>query len=67
MTSQQQTEGEPLLFEIEITPKVAQDLLVILKHLPKTETEPTLEEVVAIAVSYFRSRLESGEAQFVED
>jgi hypothetical protein len=65
MTSQQQIENEPLL--VEITPKLASEILVILKYMPKTETEPTLEEVVATAVSYFRNRLESGEVQFVED
>ena len=66
MTSQQQQPEEgPLL--VEITPKIASDILVILKHMPKTEIEPRLEEVVAAAVSYFRIRLVSGEVQFVED
>ena len=65
MTSQKQTESKPLL--VEVTPKIASDILVILKHMPKTEIEPTLEEVVAAAVSYFRIRLDSGEVQLIDD
>jgi hypothetical protein len=65
MTNPQQVEDEPLL--VEITPEIASDLLVILKHMPRAETEPTLEEVVAMAVAYFRGRLERGETEFVED
>ena len=65
MSNQPQNEDEPLL--VEITPEIASDLLIILKHMPRTEAEPTLEEVVAMAVSYFRGRLERGETEFVED
>ena len=58
VTEEQQTEDGPLF--LEITPKIASDLISIYNHIPKTEEEPTLEEVVAMAVSYFRSRLEQG-------
>lgn len=65
MTNQEQDENEPLL--LEITPSIASDLLAIYQHIPKTETEPTLEEVVAMATSHFRSRLERGETQIVSE
>jgi hypothetical protein len=35
MTSQKQTESKPLL--VEITPKIASDILVVLRRLWKTE------------------------------
>jgi hypothetical protein len=61
---QQQSKEEPLL--VEITPKIAADMLVILDYMPESEEEPTAEEIVAMAISYFKNQLESGETQFVE-
>jgi len=58
VTEKQRTEGEPLF--LEITPAIASDLIAIYDYMPKTEEEAPLEEVVAMAVSYFRSRLEQG-------
>ena len=63
-SQQQQQEEEPLL--VEITPKIAADMLAILDHMPESEIEPTAEEIVAMAISYLKNQLESGKTQFVE-
>jgi len=65
VTNQQQNGDEPLL--MEITPEIASNLIVIYEYMPKSEVEPTLEEIVTMAVSYFRSRLEHGETQILSD
>jgi len=63
VTSQKQTDDEPLF--VEITPEIASHLLVIRQHMPEGEEEPTVEELVAIAVSYFSSRLEHDGTQIL--
>ena len=63
-SQQQQPEEEPLL--VDITPKIAADMLAILDHMPEYEIEPTAEEIVAMAISYLKNQLESGKTQFGE-
>jgi hypothetical protein len=66
MTNQQQQQSKEEPLPVEITPKIAADMLVILDYIPESEEEPTAEEIVAMAISYFKNQLESGETQFVE-
>ena len=63
MTDQKQTDDESVF--VEITPEIASHLLVIWEHMPEEEEEPTLEELVAMAVSNFRWRLEHAGTQIL--
>ena len=63
----EESEYEPLL--VEITPPMAADLIVILEHMPSLNEdldESLIQSAVAMTISYMRTRLESGDCQFLD-